>query len=404
MTQLNSFPPADVRQRRRATVRRMTLMLVLVTIVFGGVFGMKWFGNKMMVQYIENMPVPPATITAAPAGRMQWHNGIEAIGTLVPVNGTDVTTESGGIVKAIHFESGDRVEKGALLVTLDAANERGELKRLQAQAQLAEINRARREKLFKLEAISKSDYDAAATEANAARAAVEAQAGKLALKEIRAPFAGQLGIRRANLGQYLTPGMPIVTLQSLNPIDVDFSLPEQYTGAVSPGFAVQVAVDAYPDMVFTGKVLAVEPRVDEATRNFPLRARLDNADLKLRPGQFGQVRLRLPGEQNVVVIPRTAVNYSSYGTSVFLVQKKKDAAPPPAEPVPGAPPYTDLEVVQRFIKTGDARGDYIAVLDGVKEGEQLATSGLLKLRNGQPVIINNTIAPKPELDPAVPPG
>jgi membrane fusion protein (multidrug efflux system) len=403
MTQLTSMIQPTADERRRRYRRRMSLMLILVTLVFGSVFGMKWFGNKMTVQYINNMPVPPVTITAGGTRSMRWDNSLQAIGTLVPVQGTEVTTESGGIVKEIHFESGAQVRKGERLVTLDAANERGEYKRLQAQAQLAELNRARREKLYKLEAISRSDYDAAVSEANAARAAVEGQAGKLALKEIRAPFSGQLGIRRVNLGEYVQPGQPMVTLQSLHPIDVDFALPEHHTGTVAPGFAVGVKVDAYPERVFPGKVLAVEPRVDEATRSFALRARLDNAELKLRPGQFGEVRLSLPGERQLTVVPRTAVNYSSYGTSVFVVQKKKDA-PPPAPPAPGQPPATDLEVVQRFVKTGEARGDFVAVLEGLREGEQIATSGLLKLRNGQPVIINNTIEPKPELNPTVPPG
>jgi membrane fusion protein (multidrug efflux system) len=382
--------------------KRMIIMLVAVFVVFGAVFGMKWFGNKMMNEFVNNMPIPPVTITAAPAQKMSWSNRLDAIGTLVPVNGTDVTTESGGIVTAIHFESGDRVEKGARLISLDAANERGELKRLQAQAELAELNRQRREKLYKLEAISKSDYDAAVSEANAAKAAVESQSGRLAQKEIRAPFAGLLGIRRVNVGQYLGAGTAIVTLQSLDPIDVDFALPEQYGSRVQPGLTVEVTIDAYPDDKFAGKVLAVEPRVDIATRNFGLRARLENPDLKLRAGQFGRVQLQLPGSRNVVALPRTAISYDSYGTSVYVVVKKKvDPNAPKPEPMPGAPagPDTDLEVTQRFIKVGDVYGDYIAILEGLQEGEQVATSGLLKLRNGQPVIIDNKSELKPELQP-----
>lgn len=211
--------------------KRMIIMLLLVTVVLGGVFGMKWFGNKMMNQYVDAMPLPTVTITAAPVAKMQWDNQLETIGSFVAVNGTDVTTEAGGIVTAIHFESGQTVQKGAPLVTLDAANERAELKRMQAQADLAELNRARREKLYKLEALSKSDYDAVLTELNAARAAVDAQAARLAQKEIRAPFSGELGLRRVNVGQYLNAGSPVVSLQSLDPIDIDFSLPEQFLGA-----------------------------------------------------------------------------------------------------------------------------------------------------------------------------
>ncbi|AXQ30293.1 efflux RND transporter periplasmic adaptor subunit [Solimonas sp. K1W22B-7] len=384
--------------------KRMIIMLLLVTVVFGGVFGMKYMGNVMMNKYVDAMPMPSATITAGAVKKMSWDNRLEAIGSFVPVNGTDVTTESGGIVTAIHFESGQKVQKGARLLTLDGANERGEYRRLQAQAELTELNRARREKLYKLEAISKSDYDAAVSEANAARAAVEAQGAKVAQKEIRAPFSGELGIRRVNVGQFINPGSPIVNLQSLDPIDIDVSLPEQYIGVVRPGFKVAVKVEAYPDLEFGGEILAVEPRIDEATRNFRLRARLPNPDSQLRAGQFGRVRLELPGMRELLVLPRTAINYDSYGTSVFVVQKKKvDPNAPKAEPMPGAPagPTTDLEVSQRFIKVGEARGDYVVVVEGIKEGEQVATSGLLKLRNQQPVVITqegelkNTLTPKP---------
>lgn len=384
--------------------KRMIIMLVLVTVVFGGVFGMKYMGNVMMNKYVDAMPVPAATITAGAVKKMSWDNRLEAIGSFVPVNVTDVTTEAGGIVTAIHFESGQRVQKGDRLVTLDAANERGEYKRLQAQAELAELNRARREKLYKLEAISKSDYDAAVSEANAAKAAVEAQGAKLAQKEIRAPFAGELGIRRVNVGQFINPGSPIVNLQSLDPIDIDLTLPEQYIASVKPGFKVAVRVEAYPELEFAGQILAVEPKIDEATRNFKLRARLPNPDHQLRAGQFGRVRLELPGSREILAIPRTAINYDSYGTSVFVVQKKKvDPNAPKPEPMPGMPPapQVDFEVAQRFIKVGDARGDFVAVIDGIKEGEQVATSGLLKLRNQQPVIITqegelkNTLTPKP---------
>jgi membrane fusion protein, multidrug efflux system len=379
------------------TTKRMLIMLILAGVVFGAVFGMKWFGNKMMVQYLENMPVPPATISATEVQSMRWDNRLEAIGSLVPVNGAELTTEVGGIVTALHFESGQRIAKGALLVSLDARDERGELQRLQAQAELAELNRKRREQLYKLEAISKSDYDAAVAEANAAKAAAEAQAGRLAQKEIRAPFDGQLGIRRVNVGQYVSPGTALVSLQSLDPIDVDFTLPEQYTGRIEPGFKVGVRVESQPERSFDGEVLAVEPRIDAATRNFGVRARLPNPDGLLRAGQFGRVVLLLPGEREVLAIPRTAVEYSSYGTSVFVVRERKAAdgqAPQQDQPT--------LEVVQRFVRLGDSRGDYVAVVDGLEVGAQIATSGLMKLRNQQPVIINNELAPNVQLEPNTP--
>lgn len=388
--------------------KRMMLMLAGCLVVFGSVFGMKWFGNKKMNEFIDAMPIPPVTISAAAVEQQRWDNALEAVGSFVPVNGADLTVEVGGVVTDIHFESGAQVSKGTRLLTLDAAAEQAELTRLKAQAELAELNRARREKLWKLESISKSDYDAAVSEANAAKAAVAAQAAILAKKVISAPFSGVLGIRRANVGEYLQPGSKVVTLQSLDPIDIDFSLPEQYSAVLQPGLKVKVRLDAYPDRGFEGDVLAVEPRVDASTRNFGLRARLSNPDGLLRAGQFGRVSLQLPGERTVLAIPRTAVEYSSYGTSVFVVQPRKPAegaapATPPAADQPAADQNAaTLEVVQRFVRIGEGRGDFVAVLDGLKAGEQIATSGLVKLRNQQPVHINNELAPKVSLDPKPP--
>lgn len=391
------------------TTKRMLIMLVLALVLFGGVFFLKHMGRQGMNAHFDNMPIPPATISASAAEAMTWDNQLEANGTVVAVNGTDVTTEAGGIVTEVHFESGAHVKRGARLVTLDSANERGELERLKAQAQLAKLNLERRKKLFALEAISKSDLDAAMAEANAARAAAEAQQALLAQKEIRAPFDGQLGIRQINLGQYLSPGTPIVSLQSVDPVDLDFSLPEQHLAVAETGLKVELTVDGYADTTFTGEVTAVEPRVDKATRNFGLRARLPNPDHKLRAGQFGRVKLILPGERELLAVPRTAINYSSYGTSVFVVREKKnDPAAAAAAPSAGDAQATDadgkqqepsLEVIQRFVRTGEARGDFVAVLDGLKPGERVATSGLLKLRNEQPVKIDNSVVPDAELSP-----
>lgn len=392
--------------------KRMIIMLLLAGVLFGGVFGMQYMGRKAMNDYFDSMPVPPATISAARIEPMTWDNRLEAIGTMVAVNGADVTSEAGGIVTAIHFDSGATVKKGALLVTLDSANARGEHERLKAQAELAKLNLERREKLYKLEAISKSDYDAAQAEAEAATAAVSAQAALLGQKEIRAPFSGTLGIRRVNIGQFLSPGTGIVSLQSLDPIEFDFSLPEQELSRVAAGLQVEVTVEAFPDQVFKGEVIAIEPRVDESTRNFGLRARLPNPDHRLRAGQFGRVKLVLPGQRDVMAIPRTAVDYSSYGTSVYVVQEiKRDAqaapaesaAPEesaaPAEPAAGQAAQAKLEVVQRFVRLGESRGDFVAVVEGLEEGDQVATSGLLKLRNQQPVIIDNSVVPAVEIAP-----
>ena len=387
----------------------MTLMLLACALVFGGVFGVRHLLGQKMNEFIDAMPVPPATVSSTRAQPMAWSNRLEAIGTLVAVQGADISTEVGGIVTAIAFESGDKVARGTRLLALDSTSEAAEVRRLRAQAELADLNRARREKLLTTGLIPKSDFDAAVSEASAAHAAVESQAALLAKREIRAPFAGQLGLRRVNVGEYLQPGAAIVTLQALDPIDIDFDLPEQHLGAVAPGYAVQVAVESVANASFDGKVIAVEPRVDAATRNFRLRARLANPGARLKPGQFGRVQLSLPGERQRLVVPRTAISYNSYGTSVFVIVKKKDApdqakvgARPDAR-APAAPgaegPAADHEAQQRFVKLGEARGDFVAVTDGLTADDEVATSGLLKLHNGQPVIINNQVQPDAKLDP-----
>lgn len=380
--------------------KRMIIMLVLVTVVFGGIFGMQYMGKQGMNAYFDNMPVPPAAITTALTQQQSWQTQIEAPGSVIAVNGTTLTSEAGGLVTAILFESGKQVKKGDLLVKLDSDDARAELARLQAQAELSDLNRKRREKLYGLEAISKSDLDASRSEHTAAKAAVDSQRARLAQKDIRAPFDGTIGIRQINLGEYLPPGGPIATLQSLDPVDIDFDLPEQRLGQVQTGFPVSVVTEAFADRSFKGEVLAIEPRVDPATRNFKVRARVPNPDQMLRPGQFGKVRLDLPVSQDVIVVPRTAIDYSAYGNAVYVVQKKKqDPNAKPAEPAPGSPPPTDLEVTQRFVKTGAVRGDFVAILEGLKAGETIATSGLLKLRNGQPVIVNNDVQSKPVAEP-----
>lgn len=379
-------------------------MLLLSAVLFGGVFGMKWFGNKKMNEFLNAMPAPAVTVSSIKAQEMTWENRLESVGSLVAVNGADLTAEVDGVVTNIYFDSGDTVKRGDLLLSLASASEQGELKRLQAQAELAELNRKRSEQLFQRKTISKSEYDTAVAETNVAVAAVQAQKGRLEQKSIKAPFDGQLGIRRVNVGQYLGVGVAIATLQKLDPIDVDFSLPERYLSILNTDLKVSVKVDAYGDEVYEGQVQAIEPKIDPQTRNVDVRARLANPDGKLKPGLFATVVISLASSDAVVVIPRSSVNYTSYGNSVFAVQKNLDAGPPPEEPNPMMGPYTDLEVIQRFVTLGEARGDYIAVSEGLSVGDEIASTGLLKLRNKQPVIVDNSNAPKPELDPHPPEG
>lgn len=372
--------------------KRMMWMLIGTGIVFGGVFGMKWFGGKMMNQYFDNMPMPPAVVSSATAKSETWAASLSGVGTVVASNGADVTTESGGIIAALHFESGARVKKGDLLVTLSAGTERADLARLQAQADLAKSEFARLERLYKLDAISKSELDRAQADLSAARAGADAQRAKLAQKQIRAPFSGQLGIRQVNVGQYLSAGTPIVSLQAINPVFVDFTLPEQNQAAVEKGQTVTVVVDSQPGRTFSGVISAIEPMMDSKTRNFKVRARFDNADEALRPGLFARASIGLAKTASVVTIPQTSVSYNPYGNSVYVIQsvKGKDADGKVTD---------ELVVRRRFIKTGETRGDLVVVTDGLKAGEQVATSGLLKLQNDSKVKINNTVQPSASATP-----
>ena len=372
--------------------KRMMWMLIGTGVVFGGVFGMKWFGGKMMNQYFDNMPMPPAVVSSAVAKSENWAASLNGVGSVVASNGADVTTESGGIIAALHFESGARVKKGDLLVTLSAGTERADLARLQAQADLAQSEFARLERLYKLDAISKSELDRAQADLSAARAGADAQRAKLAQKQIRAPFSGQLGIRQVNVGQYLSAGTPIVSLQAINPVFVDFTLPEQNQAAVQNGQTVSVVVDSQPGRTFSGVISAIEPLVDSKTRNFKVRARFDNADEALRPGLFARASIGLASTANVVTIPQTSVSYNPYGNSVYVIQSVKDKDA-------DGKAVDELVVRRRFIKTGETRGDLVAVTDGLKAGEQVATSGLLKLQNDSKVKINNTVQPSASATP-----
>ena len=373
--------------------KRMLIMLLLCVVVFGGVFGMKWFGNKMMNDFIDNMPTPAVTVSSSQVETQQWASTLRAVGSLVAVRGADLTAELDGTVTSIDFESGQAVSAGDQLLTLESVAERSELARLKAQAKLAEIEVERRASLFKRGTISKSEYDTAIAETQVAKAAVEAQQGRVNLKTLRAPFAGELGIRRVSLGQYLRAGDAIVTLQALDPIELDFSLPEKQLGKVNPGDVVTIVVDALGNREFSGEVIAVEPKIDPATRNFDLRARLSNPEKLLKPGLYAKVSVDLNIPRQVLVLPRTAIQYTSYGDSVYAVRPQESGNK-----------EGELEVIQRFVTLGEARGDYIEIVDGLDAGDEVASSGLLKLRSGQPVKIDNALQPQPKLAPTPPQG
>ena len=379
---------------------RWILMLVGVVVVFGGVFFVKGFFAKQTNNFFDNMPQPAVAVSTYDAKTERWSSSGEAVGTFVAVNGTDVTTEAGGVVRSIEFDAGQPVAAGAVLVRLNTANEDATLKALQASAQLARVQADRWQKLSRDQLVSKDDAQQKLTAAATAQAQVEAQRALVAQKTIRAPFSGVLGIRKVNLGQYVAPGAAVVSLQQLDPIYLDFSLPEQEIGKMVMGTRIRATVDALPGQVFEGEVTAIEPQVDADTRNFKVQATLPNPDRAVRPGGFAKVGFDLGGARDVVVIPQTAVSFNPYGNAVFVVSKVKRK--PGENDMQGKPLTGDKFVVtQRFVKTGATRGDLIAVTDGLKPGEQVVTSGLLKLRNDAEVTINNDVQPSADARPSV---
>ncbi|HWS78996.1 MAG TPA: efflux RND transporter periplasmic adaptor subunit [Thermomonas sp.] len=374
-------------------------MLIAVLVVFGGVFGIKAFFAKQTNTFFDNMPQPAVAVSSYTAKTQRWVDGGQAVGTFVAVNGTDVTTEAGGVIREILFEAGQPVSAGAVLVRLNTANEAATLQALETSAKLASVQAQRWQQLGKDKLVSLDDVQQRVAAAASARAQVEAQRALIAQKTIRAPFSGVLGIRKINLGQYVAPGAPIVSLQQLDPIYLDFSLPEQQTGQLLEGSTIRATVDALPGKVFDGRISAIEPQVDPSTRNFKAQATFSNPDRTLRPGSFAKVAFDVGGARDVIVIPQTAVSFNPYGNAVFVISKT--ARKPGEKDMQGKELTGDKSIVtQRFVKTGATQGDLVVVTEGLKPGERVVTSGLLKLRNDAEVTINDSIQPAADARPA----
>ena len=370
-------------------IKRMLVMLVLVGAVFGGVFGFKAFVDEKVKEYMAGAGNPPQTVSTAQAAVTQWQPQLEAVGSLRAVRGADLSLEVPGVVEEINFQSGDEVQAGAVLLRLRGDDEIAKLESLEAVARLSQITYDRDMKQLKAQAISQAVVDNDEANLRNNKAQVAQQKAIVDKKILRAPFAGQLGLRQVDLGQYLGAGTAIVTLQSLTPIYVDFLLPQQAFERIKVGQAVAAKVDAYPGKTFAGEITAFNPRVDAATRNLQVRVTLANADHKLLPGMYATVDIDTDVPQRLVTLPQTAISYNPYGNLVYLVDDKgKDAAGKPL-----------LIARQTFVTTGATRGDQVAVLKGVKEGDVVVTGGQMKLRNGSPLAINNTVKPADDPNP-----
>lgn len=363
---------------------------VLFAILLAGPLGfIKMSQFKAMGAAGANMTVPPTVVTAAAATSETWTNTLSAPGSFEAVQGVTVSAEMPGKIAKIEFEAGQMVKAGDLLVQLDTTTEQAQLRAAEATAALAKANLDRARELRQSSTNSPAELDAADAQAKQAIAQAEAIRAVIAKKTIVAPFAGRLGLRLVNLGQILREGDAIATLQTMSPIYVSFSLPQQHLPQLSVGSVVRVTADAAPGQTFEGKVTAINSEVDTATRNVRAQATLDNSGEKFRPGMFANVEIVLPTSENVLAIPVTAVLYAPYGDSVFVVESKKDEASGKTQQV----------LRQQFIRLGAPRGDFVSVVDGLKPGEQIVTSGVFKLRPGTAVVIDNTLAPKAELAP-----
>jgi len=371
--------------------KRMVIMLVGVGVLFGLVFGFQAFKAKMIEKAMAALRSPPQTVSATTATEQDWQSQLEAVGSLRAVKGADLSLEVSGIVDAISFDSGDDVQAGAVLVRLRSSDDLAKLQSLQASAELALINYNRDVKQLAVKAVAQATVDTDEANLKSYRAQVAEQQAVLEKKTLRAPFAGHLGLRQVDLGQYLNAGTTVVTLQALDPIYVDFYLPQQALDQVSVGQPVTARIDTYPGQTFTGTISAVNPKVDTNTRNVQIRATLSNPDHRLLPGMYATVDITVGAPRKYVTLPQTSITFSSYGDTVYLVDKQANSAAPGGQP--------QLVARQTFVTTGPTRGDQIAVLKGVNPGETVVTAGQVKLRNGVSVIINNSVQPSDDPNP-----
>lgn len=366
----------------------LLLAVGALVLIFLGIAGVKFLQIRAMIASGENSTRPPETISTAVVESDSWVRSVESVGSLRPVQGADLSTEASGIVSKILFENGAEVRQGDLLVELDAEAERANLRAAEAEAQLAKSVYDRTKSLRATNNVPQSDLDAAESQLRKAEALAQQISAAIAKKQLRAPFDGRLGIREVNLGQYVEQGAKIVPLQSLDPIHVDFLLPQQLVSTVAPGQKIILRTDAYPGREFTGELTAVNSEIDRITRNIRLQGTLKNTDGALRPGMFARVEIFPGGSDAVLRVPVTAVFRAPYGDSVFVVLERTNEDG-----------VSEKFVEQRFIRTGRSVGDFIAITEGLNEGDTVVSAGAFKLRNGSSVQVNNALAPKPELSP-----
>ncbi|APC00116.1 efflux transporter periplasmic adaptor subunit [Polynucleobacter asymbioticus] len=364
--------------------RRMTIMLCGVVLLLGLIFAFNQLKTIMIKHFISGMGLPPAIVSTMVIETSEWQPKLTSVGNVRAFRGVELSTEIGGLVQTVPIKSGQDVNEGDLLIKLTDASDVAQLNSLKALADLAKVINERDKQQLAIQAISKNVFDTSKADAKSKQAQVEQQIALVAKKNLKAPFSGRIGIVSINPGQYVNPGDKLLTLQTLDPIFVDFNLPQNNAEQIQVGQDVTVTTDAFKDASFTGKITAVSPKVDTNTRNIQVEAQIANPDKKILPGMFANVNIQIGGPVKLLTLPQTSVTYNPYGSTVFIAKPtgKKDKQGNPA-----------LEAQQVFVTTGAPRGDQVSILKGVDEGATVVTSGQLKLKNGTPLIINNKVQP-----------
>jgi membrane fusion protein (multidrug efflux system) len=371
-------------------MKRMLIMLAIALLFIAAIGTWKVIQIRAAMAQSARFAPPPTAVTTAVATRERWQPVLSAVGSLRAVNGVTVSTDLAGIISQISFQSGTTVKKGNLLVKLDSRQEEAQLRSAEAHRDLAKLSLERQRSLVADGAVSRSDYDTAESEFRQATAAVDDARALIDRKTITAPFDGAVGIRQVDLGQYLNVGAPIVALQSLDPIYVEFALPQQDLEQIAVGKALRITAAGISGEKFDGEITAIESRLDDSTRNITVQGTIKNPEGRLRPGMFVNVDVLLP-ETSAIFIPASSISYAPYGDSVFVVKNKQ-----------GADGSAGREVRQQFVKLGAARGDQVTVISGVKEGDEVVSSGAFKLRGGATVQVNNNVQPGNEANPNPP--
>lgn len=397
-------------EKKPSTTKRMILMVVGVLVLIGVIAGIKVL--QIMHMIAANKPPPPAVVSTSKAAYQDWQPELRAVGTLRAVRGADLALDVAGLVTRVNVKSGDEVREGQLLLQLRDSEDIALLHQLEATAALADVTFARARDQLAVQVISKADYDQSAADLKVKHAAVTQQEVNVAKKQLRAPFSGRAGIVTINPGTYLNSGTTVVTLQQLDPIYVDFHMPQKDLADLHPGQKLTLTLDAFAGKAFPGVVSAISPKVDADTRNVQVEGKVPNPDHVLTPGMFANVNVDVGSQQRYLTLPQTAVVYNPYGETVFEVLTKaeadrrqstaiasddppKDPEQKPKKPAKGPPPLPPdtLVVQQTFVTTGPTRGDQVAILKGLGEGTEVVTSGQIKLKSGVPVRIDNSVQP-----------